>query len=182
MSWGIVLTMQGLTQDGAFFGTISSGRKMMHPRNSEEVVQELLDAMQTLVTKYHPEIRQTGSTLAGLIHGTAFFPGGSGLWRGLENGGPLPTQFPDEPVMFVGHNFDSCRAFKKAFAAGGEAGSQFWKNLLAILKGDLASSGKMFLHKRHDGAETWHCHWSDAKCPRGTGNNANSFSGSRSKL
>jgi uracil-DNA glycosylase len=128
---------KALMQNGAFLGRISSGPMMMHPRNSEEVVQELLDAMQTLVTKYHRDVRQTGSTLAGLIPGTAFFPGGSGLWRGVENGGQLPTEFPDAPVMFVGHNFDSCRAFKKAFAAGGEAGSQFWGKLLAIL--DAAS-------------------------------------------
>lgn len=107
----------------------------MHLRKSEEVIQQLLDARQILVTKHHHKVKQTGSTLADLIPGTAFFPGGSGLWRGLENSGQLPAHFPDAPVMFVGHNFDSIRAFKKAFAAGGEAGSQFWGKLLAILEG-----------------------------------------------
>jgi uracil-DNA glycosylase len=123
---------------------ISSGSKMMHPRESEAVVQQLLDAMQTLVTKYHPTVRQTGSTLAGLIPGTAFFPGGSGLWRGLEARGPMPTHFPDPPVMFVGHNFDSIRAFDKAFHKGGEAGSEFWRRLLAMLAGASLSPQRCF--------------------------------------
>jgi uracil-DNA glycosylase len=106
---------------------------MNDPRKSEEVIQQLLVAMHTTVTKYHPTVRQTGLTLSGLIPGTAFFPGGSGLWRGLENKGPLPTLFPDAPVMFVGHNFDSTRAFDRAFENGGEAGSEFWKRLLGML-------------------------------------------------
>jgi hypothetical protein len=44
---------------------------MMNTRKSEDVVQQLLDAMKTLVTKYHPTVRQTGSTLSDLIPGTA---------------------------------------------------------------------------------------------------------------
>lgn len=39
------------------------------------------------------------------IDGTAFFPGGHGLWRGMTAHGPLPETFPDQPVMIVGHNF-----------------------------------------------------------------------------
>lgn len=91
--------------------------------------------MKMLVTKYHPTVRQTGSTLSDLIPGTAFFPGGSGLWRGLEARGPMPALFPDSPVMFVGHNFDSIRAFDKAFLNGGEANGEFWRRLLVILDG-----------------------------------------------
>jgi uracil-DNA glycosylase len=37
--------------------------------------------------------------------------------------------------MFVGHNFDSIRAFDKSFANGGEAGWEFWRRLLEILAG-----------------------------------------------
>ena len=118
---------------------------MMNTRKSEEVVQQLLDAMKTLVTKYHPNVRQTGSTLSDLIPGTAFFPGGSGLWRGREARGPMPTLFPDSPVMFVGHNFDSIRAFDKAFLKGGEANGEFWRRLSAILAGaTLAPEGCFF--------------------------------------
>jgi hypothetical protein len=104
-------------------------------RKSEEVVQQLLAAMRIIVTNYHPTVRQTGFTLSSLIPGTAFFPGGSGLWRGLESRGPLPVLFPDAPVMFVGHNFDSIRAFDKSFENGGEAGGEFWQRLLVILAG-----------------------------------------------
>jgi uracil-DNA glycosylase len=117
---------------------------MTHPRESEAVVQQLLDAMQTLVTKYHPTVRQTGSTLAGLIEGTAFFPGGSGLWRGLEARGSMPAHFPDSPVMFVGHNFDSIRAFDRALHKGGEAGGEFWRRLLAMLAGASLSPQRCF--------------------------------------
>jgi hypothetical protein len=41
---------------------ISGGLDMMHTRKSEAVAQQLLDAMKTLVTKYHSTVRQTGST------------------------------------------------------------------------------------------------------------------------
>jgi hypothetical protein len=108
---------------------------MTSPRKSEEVVQQLLAAMHLVVTNYHPTVKQTGLTLSCLIPGTAFFPGGSGLWRGLEPRGPLPDLFPEVPVMFVGHNFDSIRAFDKAFDNGGEAGGEFWRRLLGILAG-----------------------------------------------
>ena len=117
---------------------------MTSPRKSEDVVQQLLDAMKMLVTKYHPTVRQTGSTLSDLIPGTAFFPGGSGLWRGLEARGPMPALFPDAPVMFVGHNFDSIRAFDKAFLNGGEARSEFWRRLSAILAGAALSPERCF--------------------------------------
>jgi uracil-DNA glycosylase family 4 len=114
---------------------ISGAPDMMNTRKSEDVVQQLLDAMKTLVTKYHPTVRQTGSTLSDLIPGTAFFPGGSGLWRGPVARGPMPALFPDSPVMFVGHNFDSIRAFDKAFLNGGEVNGEFWRRLSAILAG-----------------------------------------------
>jgi hypothetical protein len=76
-------------------------------RTSKEVVNQLLQAMQDTVKSYHPTVRRTGETLDGLIAGTACFPGGAGLWRGKANGGALPERFPDKPVMFVAHNFDT---------------------------------------------------------------------------
>ncbi len=47
----------------------------------------------------------------------------------------MPALFPDAPVMFVGHNFDSIRAFDKSFDNGGEAGGEFWRRLLVVLRG-----------------------------------------------
>lgn len=117
---------------------------MTSPRKSEDVVQQLLAAMHLTLTNYHPTVRQTGLTLSGLIPGTAFFPGGSGLWRGPEPRGPLPDLFPDSPVMFAGHNFDSIRAFDKSFANGDEAGGDFWRRLLGILAGASLNPERCF--------------------------------------
>ncbi len=89
--------------------------------------------MQLLVRSYHPEVRKTGATLSDLVNGTAFFPGGSGLWRGSEHFGKLPKFFPDAPVMFVAHNFDSVSAYEKCLLNGGEPGSFFWRILLSYL-------------------------------------------------
>jgi uracil-DNA glycosylase len=133
------ISVVGLGMKGISCNRISGDPDMIHTRKSEDVVQQLLDTMKTLVTKYHPTVRQTGSTLSDLIPGTAFFPGGSGLWRGLEARGPMPALFPDAPVMFVGHNFDSIRAFGKAVLNGGEASGEFWRRLSAILAGAALS-------------------------------------------
>jgi hypothetical protein len=45
----------------------------------------------------------------------------------------MPEFFPENAVMFVGHNFDSIRAHPVSKEAGGEAQSPFWRNLLAYL-------------------------------------------------
>jgi hypothetical protein len=88
--------------------------------------------MQLLVRDYHPAVGKTASSLAELIGGTAFFPGGSGLWRGNEPFGQLPDLFPETAVMIVAHNFDSMRAHEKSRRQGGEAQSFFWRILLNI--------------------------------------------------
>jgi hypothetical protein len=102
-------------------------------RRSEDVIKCLLAAMSETVTSYHPTVKHTSTTIDGLIAGTACFPGGAGLWRGEANGGPLPEHFPQSPVMFVGHNFDSDRGFALSFDRKGEAGGQFWQRLLGIV-------------------------------------------------
>lgn len=104
------------------------------PRTSQSVIQRLLDEMTTLVRSYHPATRKTGSSIPELISGTAFFPGGAGLWRGDQPFGGLPAHFPEGPVMFVAHNFDSIRAHDSAKLKGGEAKSFFWRTLLAYLE------------------------------------------------
>ncbi len=62
-------------------------------RRSRDVIQKLLDEMQ-LISSYHPKVGRTEKTVDKLIDGTAFFPGGTGLWRGENRHGPVPEYFP----------------------------------------------------------------------------------------
>jgi hypothetical protein len=102
-------------------------------RTSQSVVEQLLEEMRRLVHSYRPESQKTGRSISELISGTAFFPGGSDLWRGQQSFGRLPGDFPEEPLMFVGHNFGSIRAHEKAQIRGGGAMSFFWRTLVAYL-------------------------------------------------
>ena len=113
---------------------LSESEYVNSKRTAFEVVAELLREMNQTVTCYHPEVGRTSDTVEGLIQGTACFPGGSGLWRGNANGGPLPDHFPDAPVMFVGHNFDSVRGYAASHAKRGEVKGEFWIRLLQIIK------------------------------------------------
>ncbi|HEX3549081.1 MAG TPA: uracil-DNA glycosylase family protein [Candidatus Elarobacter sp.] len=64
------------------------------------------------------------------IDGTAFFPGGHGLWRGLEPHGPVPMLFPEECVLFVGHNFDKVAGYERSLQRGIEVvNGPTWRNL-----------------------------------------------------
>lgn len=89
--------------------------------------------MAEMVVSYHPTVGRTGLSIEDLIGGSAFFPGGSGLWRGKKSRGPLPEDFPESPVIFVGHNFASERGYAISMERGGEAEGEFWKRLLQIL-------------------------------------------------
>jgi uracil-DNA glycosylase len=109
------------------------------PRLSRTVVQELLDEMNRLVVDYPAGVERTGESVSALIGGTSCFPGGTGLWRGEGYGGPLPLNFPQQPVMFVGHNFDSVDAHARAMRMKGEGKSTFWANL----KDFLANAGPL---------------------------------------
>jgi uracil-DNA glycosylase family 4 len=64
------------------------------------------------------------------IAGTAFFPGGAGLWQsGLE----LPTM-PTGGVMVLGHNFDTLAGFERSLTHAGEnLRGETWRNLLSLL-------------------------------------------------
>ncbi len=106
---------------------------MIPARRSTEVISELLRAMEDTVISYHPTVGRTGLMIEDLIDGTACFPGGTGLWRGKKNRGELPEHFPENSVMFVGHNFDSERGYALSLEAGGEAEGDFWTRLLRIL-------------------------------------------------
>ena len=106
------------------------------PRKALEVISQLLSEKQRIVTDYPPLMIDTGTSLSDLIDGTAVFPGGSGLWRGPGFHGALPEYFPDSPIMFIGHNFDSETGHSNSKSRGGELQSPhtFWGVLLAYLK------------------------------------------------
>jgi hypothetical protein len=118
------------------------------PRLSVDVIQQLLHEMNRLVLTYPEGVERTGSTLDELIAGTAFFPGGTGLWRGKLAGGSLPLQFPERPVMFVAHNFGNTASLQDAIRDKGEAHSGFsdlWDNLLDFfIYADLFDPSKGF--------------------------------------
>jgi len=64
------------------------------------------------------------------IRGTAFFPGGLGLWS--ENG--KPVEFPAGQIMIVGHDFNSKRAYEEAVELGTEIDiSRTWQVLRELL-------------------------------------------------
>jgi len=67
------------------------------------------------------------------IEGTAFFPGGCGLY--FENRHRDAVKFPFQGVMVLGHNFDSKNGFNESFGRGREElNSGTWRSLLAMLK------------------------------------------------
>lgn len=108
-------------------------------RLSTTVVQELLDEMNRCVADYPAGVERTGDCISALIDGTSCFPGGTGIWRGDCYGGRLPLHFPNRPVMFIGHNFDSIEAHARAVRMKGEVNSTFWSNL----KDFLANAGPL---------------------------------------
>jgi hypothetical protein len=67
------------------------------------------------------------------IAGTAFFPGGSGLF--LEGREPETVEFPFGGVMILGHNFDSETGFRESLLRGREKlNSGTWRSLIALLR------------------------------------------------
>jgi hypothetical protein len=113
---------------------LCGAEEMVKKRTSENVIQQLLDEMAGLVNDYAPGVGRTGTKVDELIQGTACFPGGTGVWRGDCYGKALPKYFPDRPVMFVSHNFDSISKYDEALELKGEIGTDFWKNLKRFLR------------------------------------------------
>ena len=67
------------------------------------------------------------------IAGTAFFPGGYGLWR-PDVSAPL-APFPVGGVMVLGHDFHSETGYEASLERGRESETQpTWQNLLRLLK------------------------------------------------
>ena len=84
------------------------------------VVADLFEKMESTVTAYGPGAVKVHRR----VDGTAFFPGGIGLWRGLDPQGAAPSHFPRRPIMILGHNFDK--------VAGLEAS---WKRRIEVMGG-----------------------------------------------
>lgn len=99
-----------------------------------DVVTLLRRRMEKVVRDYDDSDPEGVQRVGDPINGTAFFPGGHGLWRGLEPHGRLPGWFPENPVMFVGHNFDSVRGYKRSLIRGIElVKSTTWAKLLQYI-------------------------------------------------
>lgn len=66
------------------------------------------------------------------IPGTAFFPGGSGLWR--ERPSDHLPPMPLERVMVLGNYFDTEDGYRRSRQEGDELYTPTWNNLLALLE------------------------------------------------
>lgn len=71
------------------------------------------------------------SPVVGRIAGTAFFPGGDGLWK--EEG--VNDDLTIGGIMVVGHNFDNVSGFQQSLARGSEPVScATWRNITMLLR------------------------------------------------
>lgn len=95
------------------------------------VVADLFEKMESTVTAYGPGAVKVHRR----VDGTAFFPGGIGLWRGLEPHGDAPPHFPRCPIMILGHNFDKVAGLEASWVRGVEMmGGATWLILLRYLE------------------------------------------------
>ena len=60
------------------------------------------------------------------ISGTAFFPGGAGIWK---EAGVHQSRSRRRPIMVLGHDFDSEVAYRRSFEVGDETYGPTWRNL-----------------------------------------------------
>jgi len=65
------------------------------------------------------------------IRGTAFFPGGSGLWGSAESSPALTSH---RPIMVLGHDFDSEAAYLDSYERGDETHGPTWRNLRLLFE------------------------------------------------
>lgn len=108
-------------------------------------VNELFRAMKRIVTTYPSGTDPDGSEWGvrpiqepvPYLKGTAFFPGGYGVWR-TDPTLPVPL-IPVGGPLFVGHNFDGTESKEKSDDRPGridELDSETWQGMFTIL-GDL---------------------------------------------
>lgn len=95
------------------------------------VVDYLFKKMESTVTAYGPGAVKVHRR----VDGTAFFPGGIGLWRGLQPHGDAPSNFPRCPIMILGHNFDKVAGLEASWVRGVEVmGGATWLILRRYLE------------------------------------------------
>jgi hypothetical protein len=94
------------------------------------LVSHLFNTMDEFVPPalYPPQVIKVPARIAG----TAFFPGGSGLF--IERRERETAEFPFGGVMVLGHNFDSENGFRQSLLRGQEKlDGGTWRSLIAIL-------------------------------------------------
>lgn len=84
------------------------------PEKTDVVVSDLFEEMESTITAYGPGAIKAFRR----VDGTAFFPGGIGLWRGLEPYGDAPFYFPQSPIMLIGHNFGTVKQLEDSWVCG----------------------------------------------------------------
>jgi uracil-DNA glycosylase len=67
-----------------------------------------------------------------LIAGTAFFPGGNGLWSAQNDG--CFADFPFGGIMILGHDFGTLDSQRKSLELGHERECSTWKNMMPFLE------------------------------------------------
>jgi hypothetical protein len=101
------------------------------------VVGDLFTKMESSVTAYGSGAVKVHRR----VDGTAFFPGGIGLWQGIEPHGDAPSNFPRRPIMILGHNFDKIAGLEASHMRGVEVmGGATWLILRRYL--DVAKVDK----------------------------------------
>jgi hypothetical protein len=83
-------------------------------RDTQAVVSELFASMETHVNAFGAGALKVTRR----IEGTAFFPGGIGLWRTTVPFGVAPRYFPQRPIMILGHNFDKVAGLEASYRRG----------------------------------------------------------------
>lgn len=91
----------------------------------DQILREHLKA----VAPYPPGVVEVPKPIAG----TAFFPGGSGIWQG--EGASSPPRDPVGGIMILGHDFHSEEGYERSLKLGGERLTDpTWRNLLHLLR------------------------------------------------
>ena len=87
-----------------------------------------------------------------MIQGTAFFPGGAGLWR-ERLGGCLP-EMPYGKVMVLGQDFGSEQNYSTSFHVGHELDTPTWLELSLLLERAMITPKDCFFTNAYMGLRT----------------------------
>ena len=122
----------------------------MHPPSGQHPVEYLFSRLKDL--DYPDGLVPTPE----MIHGTAFFPGGAGVWREMP-GGCLPAM-PCGKVMVLGQDFHTLKNYRKSFAVGHELDTPTWeKGLRPLLKRGSIPPTDCFFTNAYMGLRTDAC-------------------------